>query len=140
MAICQNPDCGREFTSPAPSRTAKGYGRYCSHTCHIKCNPPDTDKLHTEDVRKRRSLTKTTTPKTGHKEPFVCDACGQTFQAYASQRPKELKFCNRQCGFDFQRGKRPEGQADTEPVLTYSVKAPDMTVIYDPVRKELRNQ
>jgi hypothetical protein len=43
------------------------------------------------------------THRYGHKETFTCDNCAQEFEAYASQRPRPLKFCKRACGLEYQR-------------------------------------
>lgn len=73
---------------------------------------------------------------------MLCDGCGQTFTEYPSKRPRPLKFCTRQCGLDYQRG-RCAGQEnyDLDPVNAHPKPAePGMNVIYDPIKKELRNE
>jgi hypothetical protein len=70
---------------------------------------------------------------------FVCDQCQHLFPAYPSQRPKLLKFCCRECGFEYQRTGKLK-QADVEkPILNgQRGKRKNMTVILE--NGELKNK
>lgn len=129
--ICQR--CGQSFRREH-WRVDKWGGKFCSVKCNVQSN------LLSAERRDQAVKTKLTSPKMGHPTAFVCDCCGQTFVKYAGQRPKPLKFCDRHCMTLYQRGHRPEGQADIELATHPKPTEPEYLIEYDPQTKQLRNK
>lgn len=120
--------CGKSYTVVA-SNAAE------SHYCSKKCQMPgiNSDPARTAKASQSRRIS----PKTGHKVEFICDNCGNPFHEYLSKRPNALKFCTRECGLIYQ-GKKQQ-TADIEPVTHLKPDEPSMTVVYDPIKRQLRN-
>ena len=82
------------------------------------------------------SEAKLVTPRTQHKIEMICDNCHNPFLEYPKRRPKKLKFCGRQCGFDYQAKKVEPHDLDREFATHHMLNG---TVVYDAPKKEMRN-
>jgi hypothetical protein len=122
--------CARLFR-PAKSDIKAGNGKYCSRSCQAK------GVLQTPAARAKRADSYRCSLRVQHKIEMVCDGCGVRFWEYPYKRPKPLKFCCRACCLQYQRAKTPT--ADMDSTAPPKRAEPGLTVVYDPVRKELRN-
>lgn len=123
--------CGEEIVSPR---------RFCNRHCSGRYY---TERMQTHTAVVARSQARETSPNLGHKIEMICDGCGTAFREYASRRPKSLKFCTKSCGLDYQKRTGNGGKVqtvDTEPVIHPHPSEPGMNVVYDPVKKEIRNE
>lgn len=99
--------------------------------------------MHAGTIKARSRDSLLASPTVGHKIEFICDNCDKPFKAYASQRPRPLKFCKSKCGFEYAKkthGFRVVETADIESDVPPRPTEPKYLVVYDPIKKELRNK
>lgn len=104
--------------------------KFCSCACSNVANKGGVARPKTAQHIAKMTSAVMSSEKVGHKVEFVCDWCGKTFQAYAVQRPRPNKFCDRACSLAWQRA-GGEPSADTDPYFGKRPPKPEtgMTVI-----------
>jgi DNA-directed RNA polymerase subunit RPC12/RpoP len=83
--------------------------------------------------------------KMNSKQSYNCDLCGTTFESHQSKRPNPLKFCSRQCCWDYQKSIKSDDIADVSLAANERrhTKTPELLKIYlvknPDGKKELKN-
>jgi endogenous inhibitor of DNA gyrase (YacG/DUF329 family) len=131
------PNCGKPFQGATKNRV------YCSRTCvsqAFQVRLKGRTIPESPERRQKQAQTQRTSPKFEHKQDFVCDNCGKTFSEYPKRRPKQLKFCDRECGLNYQRNhsKGHVGNMDLDSAAPPKLGTPGMTIVLE--NGELKNR